>query len=137
MIDTDCAFFSSEVFLQERFPVSRIHQVSKRVIEERSVGHNVILFIGQSHGQIGFLSGRWRRAERKQEADNNIGMTLQHFVSDFFFLQKDAGRVLFVCHMITHKARFHSYYTDDQWKQPFIYRKYIISMNDTSKHKQN
>lgn len=85
MIDTDCAFFSSEVFLQERFPVSRIHQVSKRVIEERSVGHNVILFIGQSHGQIGFLSGRWRRAERKQEADNHIGMTLQHFVSDFFF----------------------------------------------------
>lgn len=45
------------MFLQERLPLSLIHQASKRVVEEGGVGHDVILLIGQGHGQVGFLSG--------------------------------------------------------------------------------
>ena len=57
MRGTDCACFSAEVFLQERFPASLIHQVSNRVIEEGSVSQDLLPLIGQSHRQIGFLSG--------------------------------------------------------------------------------
>lgn len=70
MNDTDCACFGAEVFLQERFPVSLIHQVSDGVIEEGSVGQNVLPLVGQSHGQIGFLSGGSRT-----EADGRVQMT--------------------------------------------------------------
>ncbi len=80
MNDTDCAFFSAEVFLQERFPVSLIHQVSNRVIEEGSVGQNLIPFVGQSHSQVGFLSGASRRAARKQR---DIKMTFQNLLFTF------------------------------------------------------
>lgn len=58
MIDTHCAFFSPEVFLQEGFPASLIHQASDGVIEEGSVGQDVVPFVGQSQRQVGFLSGR-------------------------------------------------------------------------------
>lgn len=95
MNDTYCAFFSTEVFLQERFPVSLIHQVSNRVIKEGSVRQNVLLFIGQSHGQVGFLSGKSRRAERKREPESHVKMILQHLLSNV--LQKDVGRILKVC----------------------------------------
>lgn len=55
--DTDRATFSTKVFLKEGFPLSLIHQAFNRVVKEGSVGQNVIIFSGQSHSQIGFLSG--------------------------------------------------------------------------------
>lgn len=61
---THCAVFSAEVFLQETFPVGLVHQTSSGVIEEGSVGQDVVLFIGQGHSQVGFLSARPQKSEK-------------------------------------------------------------------------
>lgn len=108
MTDTDRALFSTEVFLQERFPLSLIHQASNRVVEEGSVGQNLVLFIGQSHGQIGFLSGGWRRADRKQEPERNVRMTLQHLLTFYKKMLEEYLKYIIITTMIIHTARIHS-----------------------------
>lgn len=51
------AFWSAEVLLQVRSPVSLVHQLSSRVIEEGGMGQDAVAVTGQGDSQVGFLSG--------------------------------------------------------------------------------
>lgn len=54
--DTHRALLHTKVFFQESFPLRLIHQTRNGMVAEGRLGHYVVHFISQSHGQIRFLS---------------------------------------------------------------------------------